>query len=339
MARRWLRLLPVLLALWLALCCGQARADNCTITPVNLVFPSVSSISTGPVYASSTFKVTCNWTDILTGLLTPNVVVCLNLGAGSGNASTTVTAPRQLASGGLRINYNLYTDATYAPAKIWGGWTGTSTASNGIVFTMTKSGGVGSLDQFITLYGKLEADANLSGLSVGPDNLTFASTFGAGSAVMNYQFSLLGLLGCAAPQTVPIAFAVQAPVINDCTINVGNLAFPNASLLTGAVRTTSSLSVTCSKNTAYRVTFNAGTYGASTTARRMRNVGNAETVNYQISNTLDGISWGDGNGGTTAVTGNGTGMAQAFTLFGMVPAQATPSPGDYKDVVTATVSF
>jgi len=335
----WIKLWRPLLALLLVLCCSQARADYCTITPANVVFPSVSSISSGPVYASSTFKITCTWTDILTGLLTPNVTICLNLGAGTGNASSSVTAPRQLLGNGMRINYNLYTDATYAAAKIWGGMAGTTTSGNGLVLTMSKSGGVGSLDQFFTIYGKLEADAALSGLSVGPDNQNFTSTFGAGSAVMNYQFSLLGLLGCLVPQTVAIPFTVTAPVINDCNINIGNLAFPNARLLTGAVRTTSSLSVTCSKDTAYRITLNAGAYGASTTARRMRNLGNAETVDYRISNTLDGASWGDGNGGTVAVTGTGTGSAQGVTVYGMVPAQTTPSPGDYKDAVTATVAF
>ena len=330
-----------LLLMLLMLCGGQARADSCGITPANVTFPSVSSISPGPVYASSTFKITCTWTatDVLTGLLTPNATICLNLGAGSGNASTTATTSRQLSSGSLRVNYNLYTDATYAPAKIWGGWTGTTTSGNGIVFTMTKSGGPGSLDRFVTIYGKLEADSTLSSLSVGPDNLNFTSNFGAGSAVMNYQFALLGLLGCLIPQTVAIPFTVSAPVINDCNINIGNLAFPQSRLLTAAVRTTSSLSVMCSKDTAYRITLGAGTYGATTTARRMRNTGTAETVDYMVSSGLDGASWGDGTGGTVAVTGTGTGVAQAMTVYGMVPAQNTPSPGDYKDTVTATVSF
>ncbi|KQQ32993.1 hypothetical protein ASF61_12975 [Duganella sp. Leaf126] len=334
------RLLSALLTLFLALlCCGQARADNCAITPANVTFPSVSSISTGPVYASSSFKITCTWTDIVGSLLTPNVTICLNLGAGTGNASTANTTMRQLSNGSLRVNYNLYTDATYASSRIWGGMAGTTTSGNGIVLTMTKSGGVGSLDQFVNIYGKLEADTTLSGLTVGPDNLSFTSSFGAGSAVMQYQFSLLGVLGCAVPQTVAIPFTVSAPVINDCNINIGNLAFPQARLLTSAVRTTSSVSVTCSKNTAYRITLAAGANSASTTARRMRNTGTTETVDYVVSNALDGPSWGDGSGGTVAVTGTGTGVAQAMTVYGMVPAQSTPSPGDYKDTVTATVSF
>lgn len=337
---RWRRgWMGAVLGLLMMLCCGQVRADFCTITPANIVFPSVSSISAAPVYASSTFKITCTWTDILTGLLTPNVTICLNLGAGSGNASTSVTAPRQLSNGSLRVNYNLYTDATYAAAKIWGGWSGTTTSGNGIVIYMNKTGGVGSLEQNVTVYGKLEADSTLSNLVVGPDNLNFSSAFGAGSAVMNYQFSLLGLLGCAIPQTVTIPFTVQAPVINDCTININNLAFPTASLLTSAVRSTSGLSVRCSRNTAYRIVFGAGTYGASATARRMRNLNTAETVAYEISSTLDGPSWGDGAGGTEVVTGSGTGSAQALTMYGRVPPQTTPSPGDYKDVVNVTIAF
>ena len=121
--------LLLLLLLLLLLCCGQARADSCAITPANVTFPSVSSISPGPVYASTSFKITCTWTatDIL-GLLTPTATVCLNLGAGSGNASTTNTTLRQLSSGALRVNYNLYTDATYTAAKIWGGLAGTTTS-------------------------------------------------------------------------------------------------------------------------------------------------------------------------------------------------------------------
>ena len=347
MAARWRRFAAALVApplllllLLLLLCCGQARADSCAITPANLTFPSVSSISSAPVYASSSFKVTCTWTatDIL-GLLTPTATVCLTLGAGSGNATTNNTTMRQLSNGALRINYNLYTDATYTAAKIWGGMAGTTTPGNAIAFTIFKTGGPGSLDRIVDIYGKLEADTNLSSLSVGPDNLGFTSNFGAGSAVMYYQFAPLGLLGCLLPQTVAIPFTVTAPVINDCNINIGNLAFPQSRLLTSPVRTTSSLSVTCSKDTAYRITLGAGTYGASTSARRMRNTGTAETVDYVVSSGLDGTSWGDGNGGTVAVTGTGTGAVQAMTVYGRVPAQNTPSPGDYKDTVTATVSF
>ncbi|USX27584.1 spore coat U domain-containing protein [Oxalobacteraceae bacterium OTU3CINTB1] len=321
----------------LALLCAHARADNCTIAPQNIVFPSVSSISSVPVYASATFKVTCTWTDFLGNLLTPNVTVCLYLGAGS-NSSSTVTSTRQVGNGAMRANYNIYTDATYAPARIWGGWVGTDTPTP-ITFTLTKSGGLGTLEQNVTLYGRLAADATLAALAVGPNDLTFTSDFGAGNGLMQYIFFLLPATGCALGPTLPIVFQVRAAVINDCNINVGNLAFPNSSLLNSNVRTTSTMSVQCSKSTPYRVALSAGTYGAATTARRMRNVSTTELLSYQISNTLDGASWGDGSGGTTIVSGTGTGGTQTQTVYGLVPPQSTPSPGDYKDTVTATVVF
>jgi spore coat protein U-like protein len=89
------------------------------------------------------------------------------LGAGS-NSSTTVTAPRQLGNGAVRVNYNIYTDATYAAGKIWGGWAGTSTASTPIVFQMVKSGGVGALSQNIPLYASSRPTPTLSSTAVGP---------------------------------------------------------------------------------------------------------------------------------------------------------------------------
>lgn len=334
MARRWL----LLLGLLLALLGGQARADNCSITPSDIVFPSVSSISGSDVFAAASFQVTCTWTDFLGGLLTPNVTVCLNLGAGS-NSSTTVTAPRQLGNGSLKANYNIYTDASYAAAKIWGGWAGTSTASTPITFQMTKTGGLGSLSQTIPLYAKLTADATLAANAVGADNLTVSSTFGAGSAVMQYQFSLLGVLGCALPQTVAIPFQVRAALINDCNINAGSLVFPNASLLSSAMRTSANLTVRCSNSTAYKIVFSAGGNASSMTARRMRNASTNEMVAYQISSSLDGPSLGDGSGGTVVMAGTGDGTSKSLTVFGLVPPQTTPSPGDYKDTVTATVLF
>jgi spore coat protein U-like protein len=332
--RRWL----LAFGLLLALLCGQARADGCTVAQSDMVFPSVSSISSTDAYTSANFKVTCTWTTFAAGLLFPNATVCLYLGAGS-NSSTTVTAPRTLGNGAKRVNYNIYTDASYSAAKIWGGWAGTGTAANLITFTLTKTGGVGSLTQDVNLFGKLNADSTLSSMNVGPNDLTFTSNFGAGGVLMRYIFFLTGLGDCLLGTSVAMPFKVTADVINDCNINVGNLAFPNSGLLNTAVRATASMSVQCSVNTPYQIALSAGTYGASTTARKMRNQSNTDQVSYQLSNTLDGTSWGNGGGGTVVVGGTGNGAASVQTVYGLVPAQTTPSPGDYKDTITATVSF
>jgi len=336
-ARSWLFICGILLAL----ACGQARADACSVAQTNIVFPSVSSITTSDAYVNANFKVTCTWTSVLAGLLFPNATVCLYLGGGSGNSNANVTIPRQMANGSKRINYNLYTDTSYSAAKVWGGWAGTDTSANVISFTLTKSDNViGSLSQNVNLYGKLNADANLSAMDVGPDNLNFSSSFGGGNVLMRYMFFLTGTGNCLLGTSIAMPFEVSASLINDCTINIGNLAFPNSSLLSGAVRTTTSLSTRCSLNTAYKITFSAGsTPGNSMAARRMTGGPTNELVAYRISNSLDGASLGDGSGGTVFMGGTGTGATQNQTVFGLVPSQTTPSPGDYKDTVVATVWF
>ncbi len=336
-ARRCLLSLCVLL---LVLASGQARADNCSVLQTNISFASVSSITSGDVYASTTFTVTCTWNTLVLGALLQNATVCLYLGGGSGNADATKTIPRQLANGSKRINYNLYTDGSYSAAKVWGGWAGTDTAANVIQFTLTKTGGFGSLSQDVTVYGKLNADATLAALDVGPDNLNFVSNFTGSDVLMRYIFFLTGTGNCLIGASVAMPFQVNANVINDCTINIGNLAFPNSSFLSGPVRTTTSLTTRCSLNTAYKVTFGSGTTsGNTTTARKMIGGPSSELVAYQISNALDGASLGDGNGGTVVISGTGTGATQNQTVFGLVPAQTTPTPGAYKDTVVATVWF
>lgn len=334
MARRWL----ILLGLLLALLGGQARADSCSLTASDIVFPNVSSISSSDAFTASTgWNVTCTWTAFTTALLAPNVTVCLYLGAGS-NSSSTVTNPRQMGNGAVKVNYNLYSDTSYAAAKIWGGWPGTSTSSTPIVITMTKSGGTGSLSQAITVYGKLSADATLAANSVGATDLAVTSDFGSGSAQIQYLFTLLGSPVCTLGPTAAIPFQVRGKVINDCNISIGNIAFPDTSLLSSAVRSSANMSIRCSVNTAYRILLSYGS-NASGTTRQMKKLSGTELVAYQLSNSLDGTTWGDGSSGTVVVTGTGDGNSTSQTVFGRVPAQTTPSPGSYKDTITATVQF
>jgi spore coat protein U-like protein len=329
----------ILLGMLLVLACGQARADSCSVAQTNIVFPSVSSISTADAYVNANFKVTCTWTSFVAGLLFPNATVCLYLGGGSGNSNANATVPRQLANGSKRVNYNLYTDSSYSAAKVWGGVLGTDTANNSIAFTLTKTGGVGALVQDVTIYGKLNADTTLSSIVVGPDDLNFSSSFTAADVLFRYMFFLTGTGNCLLGTSVAMPFQVSANVINDCDINIGNLVFPNASILNSAVRTSATLTTRCSNNTAYRIVFSSGANASSMSARKLRNASTSELVAYQISNTLDGTSLGDGSGGTVLLSGTGDGTTRSQTVYGMVPSQATPSPGDYKDTVMATVQF
>lgn len=334
-----MRALLSLLGLLLALAAGQARADTCTASMTDVVFTPVSPIAGANVNTTATATVTCTWTGLLATppylVLFPNVTVCLFLGNGTNSAGTL---PRQVKYGAQTLNYNLYTDASYTAAKVWGGLILSATPTP-IILTMTKGGSAGSLTQTVTIYGQLTADAALSAAqTAGTGSAMYTSDFNASSAAMQYSFVLGGLPACLLGPVSALPFQVRAEVINDCTINAGALAFPNTSLLSSAVRSTSAITVACSPNAAYQISLNGGSVAGSVTARKMQNQANAGKVSYQLSNTLDGTIWGDGSGGTVMVTGTGDGAAHAVTVYGLVPPQSA-LPGSYKDTVTAIVSF
>lgn len=110
-----------------------------------------------------------------------------------------------------------------------------------------------------------------------------------------------------------------------------------------------SVTVTCTKGTAYSVGLNAGSgVGATTDARKLTDKTDAAlTVNYSLyttsardtvwdnaCTTLPGVS-------TSCLSGTSAdGKPLTIPVFGRIPAGQNPiSVGDYKDVVTATVTF
>lgn len=340
-AARLMRRLAPLLGLLMLLAAGQARADSCTASMTDVLFTPVSPIAGVNVTTTGTATVTCTWTGLLATppylVLFPNVTVCLFLGNGTNSANTT---PRQLKYGTQTLNYNLYTDASYTAAKIWGAPTVAATPTP-IILTMTKGGSAGSLTQTVTVYGQLTADASLSAArTAGTGSAMYVSDFGAGSAAMQYSFVLGGLTACLAGPVSALPFQARAEVINDCTISAGALAFPSGSLISNPVRATSSIAVACSPNAAYQISLNGGSVTGVVTGRKMQNLASASNkVSYQLSNTLDGVVWGDGSGGTVMVTGTGDGSTQSVTVYGLVPSQSAVLPGSYKDTVTALVAF
>ena len=91
--------------------------------------------------------------------------------------------------------------------------------------------------------------------------------------------------------------------------------------------------VLCNPNVGYTVTFDAGQNATQVADRAMKLDGGTQLVNYQLytSAARDTV--------LTTVTGTGTGTPQAIRVYGRVPAQAAPEAGNYRDVVTITVTF
>src|SRR6478752_1824635 len=113
---------------------------------------------------------------------------------------------------------------------------------------------------------------------------------------------------------------VQMVITATCTVNsASTLNFGTQGVLSTNVDQTSTLQVTCTNTTPYNIGLDAGTGSGATVATRKLTSGGA-TVNY-----------------TLAGTGNGTG--QNYTVYGRIPTQSTPAPGNYADTITVTVTY
>jgi spore coat protein U-like protein len=136
-------------------------------------------------------------------------------------------------------------------------------------------------------------------------------------------------------------FDVTLKIVADCIIAANPLDFGQSQgVLSTAVTANSTLNVTCTNTTPYNVGLNAGTgTGSSTSARLMSGTGaNTSTVAFNLKQTSGGANWGNTQG-TDTYSSTGTGTVQNLTVYGQVPAQATPQPDTYKSTITATVYF
>ncbi|KAB8042050.1 Csu type fimbrial protein [Janthinobacterium aquaticum] len=334
MRRAW-----VVLALLLAwTCSGQAQAqgNTCTVVVNEVNFGLVSPISGADYTVTGSGTLTCIFAP-LAPLLTGYVSACLNLGLGSNSLAATA---RQLGNGTLRMPYNLYVDSSYAPSAIWGGPGVTGAPSSlpvSISMGLLSLGGTATKN--FSFYGKIPSGTALAAVSTVADaNTEYSSSF-TGAGTLTYTFSSVTPPTNCLGSTASFGFAVKATAVNNCTITATPMVFSNATILTGSVRSTSTLTVRCVNNNAYQIALNGGTVAGSVAARQMKNTVSAARVGYRLSSTLDGPLWGDGTGGTAMVNGKGTGSSVPVTIYGRVPAQTTPEPGDYKDTVMATIYF
>ncbi|MYM31272.1 fimbrial major subunit CsuA/B family protein [Duganella sp. CY15W] len=136
-------------------------------------------------------------------------------------------------------------------------------------------------------------------------------------------------------------FDVTLKIIADCTIAANTLDFGQSQgVLATAVNVNTTLNVTCTNTTPYNIGLNAGTgTGSTTAARLMSGTGaNTSTVAFNLFQAAGTTNWGNTQG-TDTKSGTGTGSSQTITVYGNIPAQATPQPDTYKSTITATVYF
>lgn len=314
-------------AAWLALppmlaCAGTALAQTCTATAAALNFGNISPVVAAEVNASSTISISC------TGFILSNARVCLSIGTGG---SGTGYAPRTLANGSSLLNFNLSPSSSMAPT--WGTRTATSTSIVQVDIPMLLGAGSAT----VNVYGRIVAGQTTLRAGI------YQSSFGGAHTEMNYAGYALVAPSCTTV-TTPVArfpFTVSATVIPDCVITATDLDFGTSGALTAARTGTGTLTARCTNGSNYTIALGAGTSpGASVASRRLQRTGGTEQVAYQLyRDAAYALPWGDGTGGSSTQSGTGTGLSQAYTVYGRVPAQATPVAGTYTDVITVTITY
>ena len=147
-------------------------------------------------------------------------------------------------------------------------------------------------------------------------------------------FAISSPLALAA--TVTTTLPVSATVLSVCIVSALPLAFGNYS---GAQNNaTTSVTVTCSLGATYNVGLDAGaSTGATVTTRKMTLVTN--TLNYSIARDAAYTqNWGV-TIGTDTEPGTGSGLPQAVTVYGRIPAGQFSAAGAYTDTVGVTVTY
>lgn len=148
------------------------------------------------------------------------------------------------------------------------------------------------------------------------------------------------LTGAAMAATTTAQFNVQIQITAECVItSASDLNFGSKGVIAANVDATSSIGVQCTNGTTYNVGIDAGAGSGATVASRKMTGPSSQTVGYTLYRDAAHTQvWGTTIGSDTR-SGTGTGSAQAITVYGRVPVQATPGAGSYADTVTVTVTY
>ena len=289
--------------------CGCAHSQSCTLSVTNVAFGSVDVTANAAVDTTATFSINCS-VFLLGGS------VCLNLGAGGGGA--TNAANRFMKSGANTLTYGLFTNAARSTA-----WGSNLWAGGGAPSVVVSFGILGGGSATRTIYGRV-----FSGQQTVPAG-SYLSAFSGMDASIN--------VNCSGPATTT-TFNVTATVPTTCSIATNNLNFGTAGVLAANTDATTTLSPACTNGTPYNIGLNQGVNGGSVTTRAMKAAGPA-LINYSLFRDAGRtMNWGQTIGTDTAA-GTGTGLAQSATVYGRIPAQATPSPGTYNDTIVVTLTY
>jgi spore coat protein U-like protein len=149
--------------------------------------------------------------------------------------------------------------------------------------------------------------------------------------------------GAAAAATATGNFTVNATVVSSCRVsNTSNINFGNYDpTAAGDVDASGSVSVRCTRGTAYNVALDQGgnPAGGSTAALPLRQMANGvNRLRYDIySDSGRTTAWGNGAGNPAGTAASNA--AIVLTTYGRLPAGQDAAIGSYTDTVNVTVTF
>ena len=136
-------------------------------------------------------------------------------------------------------------------------------------------------------------------------------------------------------------FKVSTTVAASCVLDVQNIDIGDFTASTTGVTTASgSLSVTCSGNLPYTVSFNSAS--GSNTEKKLGKAGSTDKLAYSLKTTHASATFETGTtaGNIIDVTlAQNTGAKMTFPLAVELSNNQYVSPGAYKDTITATLSY
>jgi len=141
-----------------------------------------------------------------------------------------------------------------------------------------------------------------------------------------------------ATNATSVTFTVTATFPATCSVASTVHNFGSAGVLAAARDGTSTVTATCSSTTPYSIGLNGGTTGATDPTLRKMSKGAARITYGLYRDAARTQPWGSTIGTDTA-GGTGSGVGQAYTVYGRVPAQTTPAAGAYADTIIATVTY
>ena len=300
---------------------GAANAQvTCTFSIPNLSFGTINPYSGFPYSTGGDAAETCT----NNGSSSTTLYECYSIGTGSGG---TTAANRTLAMGAAKIPIQIFTSGNSTQTG-----DGTAYAMDGVYASNLAANG--------QQYSTTSISVTMPAPGSPPAPGTYSSNFSGASTALLYTSGSSGPSTCSAlaagaHSTAQGNFTISATVATQCTVSATSLAFPTASVLASAVSATATISVTCNASTPVTVALDNGATGTGPTARRMKSGANVITYGiYRDSGAT--MPWGQTSGTNTASLPSGTGT---LTAYGRVPAQASPAPGSYSDVVNVTLTY